>query len=79
MRAFSLLLLGTTLVATVGQASPGGSGGGGGSMGSGGQSPSMSAPDFDAAEEYRKGVEALKASQFADAKILSQGARRRAA
>ncbi|MEO5612523.1 MAG: tetratricopeptide repeat protein [Sphingomicrobium sp.] len=68
MRAFSLLLLGTTLVATVGQASPGGSGGGGGSMGSGGQSPSMSAPDFDAAEEYRKGVEALKASQFADAK-----------
>ena len=37
-------------------------------MGSGGESPSMSAPKFDAAAEYRKGIEALKASRFADAK-----------
>jgi len=37
----------------------------GGSMPS---APSMSAPEFDAAAEYRKGIDALKASQFADAK-----------
>ena len=36
----------------------------GGSMSS---APSMSAPSFDVAEEYRKGIEALKASQFAQA------------
>lgn len=65
MRASSLILLGTLVVSAASYASPGGSGG---SMGSGGQSPSMSAPQFDAAEEYRKGVEALQASRFADAK-----------
>jgi len=32
------------------------------------QSPSMSVPTFDAAAEYRAGIEALKASKFADAK-----------
>ena len=37
----------------------------GGSMPS---APSMSAPEFDAAAEYRKGIDALKASQFAEAK-----------
>jgi tetratricopeptide (TPR) repeat protein len=38
---------------------------GGGSMSS---APSMSAPEFDAAAEYRSGIDALKASRFADAK-----------
>ncbi|WP_309661047.1 tetratricopeptide repeat protein [Sphingomonas sp.] len=65
MRLTLLLLVGTSLLATAALANPGGSGG---SSGSGGQSPSMSAPQFDAAAEYLKGVEALKASQFADAK-----------
>lgn len=37
----------------------------GGSMPS---APSVSAPDFDAAAEYRAGIDALKASRFADAK-----------
>ena len=38
--------------------------------GSGGgmTSPSISAPDFDAAAEYRRGIEALKANRFADAR-----------
>ena len=35
---------------------------------SGGSTPSMNAPSFDAAAEYRKGVDALQASQFAAAK-----------
>lgn len=65
MRLSLLLLVGTTLIASTALASGGGSGG---SAGSGEQSPSMSAPEFDAAAEYRKGVDALKASQFADAK-----------
>ena len=30
--------------------------------------PSMNAPDFDAAEEYRKGIDALKESKFSQAK-----------
>ena len=33
-----------------------------------GSTPSMNAPEFDAAAEYRKGIEALKASRFAEAK-----------
>ena len=37
----------------------------GGSMSS---APSMSTPDFDAATEYRNGIDALKANKFADAK-----------
>lgn len=40
-------------------------------MGSGGgatASPSLNVPQFDAAAEYRKGIDALKAQQFADAK-----------
>jgi tetratricopeptide (TPR) repeat protein len=36
--------------------------------GGGGSAPSMSAPQYDAAAEYRKGIEALQANQFADAK-----------
>ncbi len=65
MRATLLLLVGTSLLAAAGQANPGGSGG---SMGSAGQSPSASASQFDAAAEYRNGIEALKAERFADAK-----------
>ena len=65
MRMASLLLIGTSLFAAAAMANPGGSGG---SMGSGGQRPSMTAPDFDAAAEYRKGIEALKAERFAEAK-----------
>lgn len=40
--------------------------GGGGSSSS--SAPSMSAPQFDAAAEYRKGMEALQANRFAEAK-----------
>jgi tetratricopeptide (TPR) repeat protein len=40
----------------------------GSSGGSSGSTPSMNAPDFDAAAEYRKGIEALQASRFAEAK-----------
>src|SRR4051812_49364912 len=36
--------------------------------GGGGSAPSMSAPQYDAAAEYRKGIEALQANQFAEAK-----------
>jgi tetratricopeptide (TPR) repeat protein len=44
-----------------------------GAMGNSGSSgatvsPSMNVPAFDAAAEYRKGIDALKAQQFADAK-----------
>src|SRR5262245_57659708 len=35
---------------------------------SGGSTPSMNAPEFDAAAEYRKGIDALQASKFAEAK-----------
>lgn len=38
-----------------------------GSMGAT-STPSMNLPQFDAADEYRKGVDALKAQQFSDAK-----------
>jgi tetratricopeptide (TPR) repeat protein len=36
--------------------------------GGGGSTPSMSAPQYDAAAEYRKGIEALQANQFDAAK-----------
>jgi tetratricopeptide (TPR) repeat protein len=65
MRLSSLLLVGTSLLAAAAIANPGGSGG---SMGSGGESPSASTPKFDAAAEYRSGIEALRTSRFADAK-----------
>ena len=41
---------------------------GGGGGGGGGMTPSMSAPRYDPAEEYRKGVEALRAGRHAEAK-----------
>ena len=56
------LFLSTALIVPAGIAIAAGTGGGGGS------SPSMSAPQFDAAAEYRKGVEALQAQRFAEAK-----------
>jgi len=36
--------------------------------GSGGSAPSMSAPDYDPAAEYRTGIEALQAQRYQDAK-----------
>ncbi|HKX91770.1 MAG TPA: tetratricopeptide repeat protein [Sphingomicrobium sp.] len=56
--AASFLILAATSAPAVANSS-------GGSMGS---MPSVSAPEFDIAEEYRRGIDALKASQFADAK-----------
>lgn len=41
---------------------------GGGSGGSSDSTPSMTAPDFDPAAEYRSGIEALQANRFQDAK-----------
>ena len=55
----ALLAAGTALVANPG-------GGSGGSTGN--STPSMSAPDYDPAAEYRKGIEALQASRFQDAR-----------
>lgn len=51
----AILLLGGTAVL----ANPGGSGG---------NAPSMSAPDYDPAAEYRKGIEALQAERYQEAK-----------
>jgi tetratricopeptide (TPR) repeat protein len=56
-------LLSSFLLAPAGIALAAGSGGGGGSS-----SPSMSAPQFDAAAEYRNGIASLQASHFAEAK-----------
>jgi len=56
-----LAIMSLLLVSSASANGGGGGGGGGGSM------PSMSAPQFDAAAEYRKGVEALKAGNFDDA------------
>ena len=59
MRKTSIFLIAACLVPAAALTNPGGSGG---------SAPSMSAPTFDAAAEYRKGIEALKASNFAEAK-----------
>jgi tetratricopeptide (TPR) repeat protein len=59
--AVVLLAGGTILALPVGAIAAGSGGGGGGSI------PSSSAPSYDPAAEYRKGVEALQANQFADA------------
>ena len=58
----TLAVFGCVLAAVPASASDSGSRGGGTS------SPSMSTPDFDAATEYRDGIESLKAQKFADAK-----------
>ena len=55
--------LGCILAASPVIASAMGSSGGGATS-----TPSLNAPQFDAAAEYRKGIDALKAQQFADAK-----------
>jgi tetratricopeptide (TPR) repeat protein len=56
------LLLAASLLPFAAYAAGGGGGGGGASM------PSTSAPSFDPAAEYRKGIEALQAKRFADAR-----------
>ena len=65
MRICSLLLAGTRPSRHGGTAIAGGSGG---SMGSGGSRPSMSAPAIRRRRRISRGLEALKASRFADAK-----------
>lgn len=65
MRVASVAAIGliSASIAATAWALPGGGGGGGG-----GSMPSSSAPSYDPAEEYRKGVEALKAKQYGEAK-----------
>lgn len=59
MRTFPLLLLSSAcLLPWAATANPGG----------GGSAPSMNAPEFDAAAEYRKGIAALQAKRYAEAK-----------
>lgn len=61
VRTFGSIGLATfALAAGVAHASGGGGGGGGGGM----QMPSVSAPQYDPAEEYRTGVDALNARDF---------------
>jgi tetratricopeptide (TPR) repeat protein len=61
-RSLKPLLLVAAMTATPLLANPGGGGGGGGGA------PSMSAPSYDPAAEYRKGMEALQAERWRDAK-----------
>ena len=58
MRKSLLLLTAVCIGPAAAVANPGG----------GGSAPSISAPQFDAAAEYRKGIDALKANRFAEAK-----------
>jgi tetratricopeptide (TPR) repeat protein len=58
-RLSPFLLAGVSLLAAAAVANPGASGG---------SAPSITAPSFDAAAEYRKGIEALKANEFAQAR-----------
>jgi tetratricopeptide (TPR) repeat protein len=60
-----LLLTAASLLAGPSIANPGGGGGGAGGSGS---TPGMSMPDYDPAVEYRKGIEALQAERWQDAK-----------
>jgi len=68
MRPVSIAAIGLALTSIPmtawAMSSGGGGGGGGGSM----SVPSMSASGFDPAEEYRKGVDALKAQKYSDAR-----------
>src|SRR5262249_34223433 len=57
---FPILAVAALAFATAGGAALGAGGGGGG----GGEMPSVSAPTYDPAEEYRKGLEALKAGDY---------------
>ena len=65
MRVLSIAAIGLISTAIGSTAWAMGSGGGGGTPQS---TPSMSAPSFDPAEEYRKGIEALKAENYSEAK-----------
>lgn len=56
-------------LALVSLAAPVIAGGGGGGGGGGGFSPSQSAPQYDPAEEYRKGAAALQAKDYKTAKV----------
>jgi len=55
------------LCAMAGVALASGGGGGGGGGGFGGGAPSVSAPAYNAVEEYQKGVAALKGGEYRDA------------
>src|SRR4051794_36108660 len=63
---FHLLLAAAALGASSALLASPPSGGGGG--GGGGSSPSMSGAQYDAAAEYRKGMDALQAEHYQDAK-----------
>lgn len=58
-RSFAFIVAGALAIAPVTLALAAGGGGGGG-----GESPSFSTPRYDAAEEYRSGVEAFNAGDF---------------
>ena len=62
----ALSLLGAVAPLSAAWASGGGGGGGGGG-GSPGEAPSASAPQYDAAQEYREGMNAYEAGKFKDA------------
>ncbi|MDB5678609.1 tetratricopeptide repeat protein [Sphingomonas bacterium] len=68
MRDYRIVSLGLIASALI-VAAPalGSSGGGGGGGGGGSEMPSSSAPAYDPAAEYRKGIAALQASNFKDA------------
>lgn len=70
MRKLSLGLVVMLLAAGSALASGGGGGGSGG--GSFGDPPSSSTPQYDAAGEYRKGVDALQSQRFAEARKAFQ-------
>jgi tetratricopeptide (TPR) repeat protein len=65
--SFRTLLLSTALLLPAGSLIAASTGGGGGTS-SPGMAPSASAPRFDAAAEYQKGIAALQAQQFDEAK-----------
>jgi len=65
-RKFAVLLAGALVFTPLTLATAAGGGGGGGSVGGSG-SPSSSAQRYDPAEEYRFGLEALEAGEFAKA------------
>jgi tetratricopeptide (TPR) repeat protein len=63
VRIIGSLIIGSALAVPAGTLLAAGTGGGGS-----GPAPSMSAPSFDPAAEYRNGIEALQAQRFAEAK-----------
>lgn len=61
--SLKLIVPGLAMLAAPALANPPGGGGGGG------MPPSASGPQYDAAAEYRKGIEALQAQRFKEAKV----------